>query len=49
MRTFAEQSFRQQSDMGHRGRQLVEQRFDKKQVVARTVAAMMQDTVRSMT
>ena len=49
MRTFAEQSFRQQSDMGHRGRQLVEQHFDKKQVVARTVAAMMQDTVRSMT
>ena len=49
MRTFAEQSFRQQSDMGHRGRQLVEQRFDKKRVVARTVAAMMQDTVRSMT
>lgn len=49
MRTFAEQSFRQQSDMGRRGRQLVEQRFDKKQVVARTIAAMMQDTVRSMT
>ena len=49
MRTFAEQSFRQQSDMGRRGRQLVEQRFDKKRVVARTVAAMMQDTVRSMT
>ena len=49
MRTFAEQSFRQQSDMGCRGRQLVEQRFDKKQVVAQTVAAMMQNTVRSTT
>lgn len=49
MRTFAERSFRQQSDMGHRGRQLVEQRFDKKQVVAQTVAAMLPNTARSTT